>query len=295
MAWRAPQGARIGSNDSYESTVELYRSGRSTFEREPLPYDLTDPLDLGVWVGLLVYLDAFRGVAGYEPTYGAEPTPFELEQDLNALASHARAALGSPVFERLGARDGQATALAVLSALFPSHSPGARHTGDDGKPSEPEASTPLACGAPRVPLELWRLSSEYLRHLEEVPSEGADETAERETQDGDENPAGAASGKEQADPTDVKDPKDIAESETAARYEELRRELLARPLATVVYMARIALGGTLTQSEAARRLGLSPARVKVLVDAGRYRHLRAGRTVLLLEDEVSLAAHHRRA
>lgn len=268
-----------------KSTVEIYRTPGNVYEREPLPYDLTDPLDLGVWTALVMYVQrwpVYREGEEYEGSgYGGygeahlRPflralAPFELEQDLGTLAENVRARFGdssATTPTRLGLRDGQATALAALAALFPTQVPAPKVS----KVSEATKHNVYWGGhwreetAPMVPADLWKTASEYL----ELPG---------------------TQGEVAPDPRlaayrGYDDPRSL---------QQVLQGLQARPLASVVYMARMALRDTLTQSAASRKLGVSPARLKVLVDQGRFRHLRVGRTVLLLEDEILLDANYRR-
>lgn len=267
----------VDGAEKYRSTVENYRTPGNRYEREPLPYDLADPLDLGVWVGLCAYSRYIYGESEQDQRATKLTSPWELEQDLRDLCSNARAVLGHPAHERLSSREALATGLAVLGALFPAEAP------KDGD------GNPTASGV-QVPADLWRTSSGWIEHLQEPVHWSVNEEA---------SPGEALNGPEpepdEPQPDEPEPDGEVDEDlESRESYEELRLSQLGRPLVTIVYMARLALGGTITQSEAARRLGVTPVRVNALVGNGRLSHVRVGRTVLLLEEEVGTGLADRR-
>lgn len=249
------------------SSVERYRLGRL----QENPYDLADPVDRAIWTALQIYVDALETGDLEERELG--------EREANVYASDAaRATIAQREPARfeaymtdlrdaergwkpeMTAENRQLTARRILEALF---APTKQLTGRPMRWREGEYN---------VKADVWQEGEGYLGDL-------ADER--REAGEGEElDNMGEGEGGHW--PSIL----------TRMVYEPTY--LLPERIAPLMALVIKNLGRLVSQSEAARRLGLTPRGVALRLQRGQVKHVvRVGQHVFLREVDVEAAQRER--
>lgn len=249
------------------SSVERYRLG----QLEENPYDLSDPLDRAIWTALQIYVDTLETGDLEERELGErESSVYASGAARSTITQREPARFEAYMIDLRDAERGrkpemtaenrQLTALRILEALF---APAKQLTGRPMRWREGEYN---------VKAEVWEEGEGYLDGL----ADGHQGTGEYEG---------------------VQNVGEMEDSRWPAILTRVVHEpayLLPERIAPLMALIIKNLGGLVSQSEAARRLGLTPRGVALRLQRGQMKHVvRVGQHVFLREADVEAAQRGR--
>ena len=235
------------------SSVERYRLG----ELEEFHYDLSDPLDRAIWSALQIYVDYLETVDLEERSVGErEPNVYASDVARATVSQREPARFEAYMTDLRDAERGEVsmgeenrylTALRILEAIF--------------APTKQLTGRPMRWrqGEYHIKREVWEEGDRYLEDL-------LDELRE--------------AGIEEADGGGAWPPILTRVAHEPAYY-------LPERIAPLFALIIKSLGGLVSQSEAARRLGLTPRGVALRIQRGELKHVvRVGQNVFVREEDV---------